>query len=221
MAMQMQKAISNCKRCIQHEGTHAKVPVWAILVTAPLELLHMDFTSIEMTMELDQLLNMENVLVFCKHVMKHIMAYMTADQTAKTVTKFLWQGYISIFGTPDQLLSEPGGNFKSSSIKELCELIGIWKVRTSPYHAQTNEQVEQADQILMCMIGKLSKDWKVDLPKHLPKIGTCLHGHKMQPALPDAWLLTALTCQLLFPHDKGMEKHQHVDHYIPKLHELL
>ena len=48
--------------------------------------------------------------------------------------------------------------------------MGIWKVRTSPYHAQTNEQVEQADQMLMCMIGKLNKDKKADWPKHLPKL---------------------------------------------------
>ena len=48
--------------------------------------------------------------------------------------------------------------------------MGIWKVRTSPYHAQTNGQVEQAHQMLMHMIGKLSKDQKVDWPRHLPKL---------------------------------------------------
>ena len=36
-----------------------------IIVTAPLELLHVDFTSIEMTMHLDQPPNMVNILVFC------------------------------------------------------------------------------------------------------------------------------------------------------------
>ena len=30
-----------------------------------------------------------------------------------------------------------------------------------------------------------------------------------------------LTCQLLFPHDKGHKKHQCVDHYVAKLHEQL
>ena len=54
MATQMQKAISNCKQCIQHEGTHPKAPMWPIIITAPLELLHVDFTSTETTMELDQ-----------------------------------------------------------------------------------------------------------------------------------------------------------------------
>ena len=56
------------------------------------------------------------------------------NQTAKTIAKFLWQGYISIFGAPAKLLSDWDTNFESNVIKELCELLGIWKVRTSPYH---------------------------------------------------------------------------------------
>ena len=44
-----------------------------------LELLHIDFTSIETMIELDQPPNMVNVLVFCDHFMKHIMAYVTPD----------------------------------------------------------------------------------------------------------------------------------------------
>ena len=101
----MQKAISNCEKCIQHEGTHAKAPMWPIIVTAPLELLHIDFASIEMTMELDLPPNMVNILVFCDHFMKHIMAYVTSDQTAKTVAKFLWQVHISCLGALAKLLS--------------------------------------------------------------------------------------------------------------------
>ena len=44
-ATQLHKAISSCKRCIQHEGNCAKAPVGPIIVTAPLELLHVDFTQ--------------------------------------------------------------------------------------------------------------------------------------------------------------------------------
>ena len=73
MAVQMQKAISSCKQCIQHEGTHAKVPMQPIIVTVLLELLHVDFTSIETTIELGQLSDVVNVLVFCNHFAKHIM----------------------------------------------------------------------------------------------------------------------------------------------------
>ena len=51
--MAMQMAISGCERCIQHEDTQVKAPLQAIVVTSLLELLHEDFTGIEMTMELD------------------------------------------------------------------------------------------------------------------------------------------------------------------------
>ena len=73
---------------------------------APLELLHVDFTSIETTMELYQPPNMLNLLVFCDHFTKHVMAYMTPNQTVKTVAKFLWQGFILIFRAPAKLLSD-------------------------------------------------------------------------------------------------------------------
>ena len=101
---------------------------------------------------------MVNLLVFCNHFMRHIMAYMIPNQTAKTITKFLWQGYILIFGTLAKLLSDWGANFENNIIKDLCELIGIQKVRTSLYHALTSGQVEWAHQRLMCMIGKL-RSW--------------------------------------------------------------
>ena len=32
MGAQMQKAISSCKQCIQHESTHAKAPMWPIMI---------------------------------------------------------------------------------------------------------------------------------------------------------------------------------------------
>ena len=70
------------------------------------------------------------------------MLYVTPDQTAKTITKFLWQGYISIFEAPAKLLTNWGVSFENNIIRELCEPMGIWKVGTSPYYAQTNWQVE-------------------------------------------------------------------------------
>ena len=132
MKMQMHRVISKCEQCIQHKGTCAKAPMQPINVTTPLELLHIDLRSIEMTMKLYQPPNMVNVLVFCDHFIKHIMAYVPPDQTAKTIAKFLWQGYISIIGAPAKLLSDWGTNFENNVIKEPCELIGIQEIRTSP-----------------------------------------------------------------------------------------
>ena len=53
------------------------------------------------------------------------MAYVTPDQTAKTVAKFLYQVYISIFGALARLLIDRGAGFTSSVIQEMCKILGI------------------------------------------------------------------------------------------------
>ena len=88
------------------------------------------------------------------------------NQIAKTTAKLLYQGYILIFGALAKLLSDQGPNFMSNIIWELCELMGIKKIRTLPYHAQTNGHMECTHQTIMQMIGKLGKDQKADWPNH-------------------------------------------------------
>ena len=61
------------------------------MAIAPLDLLHVDFTSIETTLELNQSPRVTNILVFQDHITKHVMANMTHNQTAKTIAKFLYQ----------------------------------------------------------------------------------------------------------------------------------
>ena len=51
----------------------------------PLELVHVDFTSIETTMELNQLPSIKNVLVLTDHFTRYKMAFITKDQKAKTI----------------------------------------------------------------------------------------------------------------------------------------
>ena len=111
------------------------------------------------------------ILVFQDHLTKHVLAYMTPNQTAKTITKFLYQGYILIFGAPARLLSDQGANFMSSVINEMCKILSVKKLQTMPYHPQTNGLVERLHQTIMRMIGKLGEDKKANWPGHLAEIG--------------------------------------------------
>ena len=92
MAKQMRQVIRACKCCLQFEGDTPKAPLCPIEATAPLDLLHVDFTSIETMLELNQLPRVANILVFQDHFTKHILVYVTPDQTAKTIAKFLHGG---------------------------------------------------------------------------------------------------------------------------------
>ena len=143
--------------CLQHEGNLSKTPLYQIVPTAPMDLMHVDFNSIEMTMEVNRPPKVVNIMVFQDHVTKHVMGYVTPNQTAKTVAKFSYQGYILIFGDLARLLSDHGAIFISNIIGEMCKLLGMKKVQTKPYHPQTIGLVERLHQTIMQMIGKLEK----------------------------------------------------------------
>ena len=170
MTNQMQQSIKSYACCLQHEGSLYKAPLYPIVATAPVDLLHVDFTSIEMTLVLNRPPKIANVLVFQDHFMKHIKAYVTPDQAAKTVTKSLYEGFILIFGAPARLLSNWGANFTSNIIDKMCKLLNMRKLWTMPYHAHMNGLVERSHQTIMQMIGKLGEDKKADWPGHLAEI---------------------------------------------------
>ena len=121
----MRQVIKACRCCLQYDGSTPKAPLCPIVATAPLDLLHVDFTTIETTMELDKSPRVANVLVFQDHFTKYVLAYVTPNQTTKAIAKFLYGGYISIFGAPARLLSDRGTSFTCSIIQELCEILCI------------------------------------------------------------------------------------------------
>ena len=137
--------------------------------SGPGELLHVDFTSIEETVPLKEELVILNVLVLQDHFSKYIVAFVVKDLTARTAAETLRNGYFGLFGVPAYLISDQGKAFMSHIITHLCDLYGVQKLRTSPYHAQTNGQVERMNQTIICMIGKL-EDKKACWSQHLPEL---------------------------------------------------
>ena len=79
MANPMQQAIKSCACCLQHESNLSKVPLHLIVATTLMDLLHVDFTCIAMTLELNRLPKVANVVVFQDHFAKHVMAYLTPN----------------------------------------------------------------------------------------------------------------------------------------------
>ena len=94
---------------------------------ALLELIHIDFTSVELTMELNKLPSVKNVLVITDHFMHYALVVVTKDQMAETVAKVLYERFIAVFGMPAKLLSDHRANFTSALVEELCATFGIQK----------------------------------------------------------------------------------------------
>ena len=117
-----------------------------------------------------------NVLVLQDHFSKYVIAYVVKDQTARTAAVTLRSGYFGLFGAPAYLVSDQGKAFTGHLITHLCELYGVHKLRTSPYHAQTNGQVERMNQTIIRMIGKLAEDKKARWSEHLLELLSAYNG---------------------------------------------
>ena len=138
--------------------------------SGPGKLLHVDFTSIEETVPVKEEPVICNVLVLQDHFSKYVVVYVVKDQTAHNATKTLRNGYFGLFSVPAHLISDQGKAFTGHIITHLCDLYGVQKLKTLPYHAQTNGQVEHMNQMIIHMIGKLEEDRKACWSEHLPKL---------------------------------------------------
>ena len=165
-----QASVRGCQHCKIFEGAVVKVLLYPILAYMPLELVHVDFTSIETTMELNQPPSIKSVLVLTDHFTRYALAFVTKDQKAKTVAWILYEQFISVIGMPAKLLSDWGANFTSALVEELCSAFGIQKCRTTAYHTQCNGQIKRFHQTLFRMIRKLAADKKVQWEQHLPEL---------------------------------------------------
>ena len=170
MAEDCHAIVRGCPCCQAFKGEVLRVPLCPIQVYAPLELVHLDYTSIESMMELNKPPMVKNVLVMMDHFTRYALAVVMKDQTAKTVTKVFYECFIAVFGAPVKLLSDRGVNFTSALVEELCAAFGIQKCRTTAYHTQCNGQVERFHKMLFHMIGKLAHDKKAQWEQHLPEL---------------------------------------------------
>ena len=170
MTRDLRNRIKKCSHCRKYEAAPPVVPMKPLACSGPGELLHVDFTSTEETVPLKEDPVICNVLVLQDHFSKYVVVYVVKDQTARTAAETLRIGYFRLFSAPAYLISDQGKAFTGHVITHLCELYEVQKLRTSPYHAQTNGQVERMNQTIIRMIGKLEEDRKACWSEHLPEL---------------------------------------------------
>ena len=154
--------ILKCSRCLRRKTPPQVAPLQPILVTQPLELVDMDYLSLEPSKG-----NIENVLVITDHFTRYALAYPSKTQTAQATARILWDNFICHYGFPEKFISDQGRNFESDLIKELCKIAGVKKVHTTNYHPQGNGQCERFNSTLCNMLGTLSEEEKSDWKSYL------------------------------------------------------
>ena len=134
----IEEYVKTCPRCLKFKAIPERAELNIIDVTRPLELVHIDFLTIEAPKKDKDV----NILVVTDQFIRYAQAYVMRSQTAPVVPNTLWEKFFVHYGFPEKILSDQVRNFESNLIAELCKLVQIKKLRTTPYRPEGNGSCE-------------------------------------------------------------------------------
>ncbi|XP_068122518.1 uncharacterized protein [Hyperolius riggenbachi] len=161
----IKKVCRECLTCNTNQGTEPKLPLVKWRTSAPLEVVAVDFLSLDTAQD-----GRSSVLVMIDHFTKFAVAIPTRDQTAVTAAKHLWNDFIQTYGCPQRIHSDQGPCFKSRLMQELCQLYNIKKSHTTPYHPQGNGVCERFNRTLIQKIRSLEQEKKQRWPVYIKEL---------------------------------------------------
>ena len=166
MACDVEIYIKSCPRCFRFKKLPEKPTLNPIEMTRPLELIHIDYLTIEAPRN-SRSQKDANILIVTDHFTRYAQAYVTPNQKAATVAKTLWDQFFVYYGFPEKILSDQGRNFESKLLEELCLLAQVKKMRTTPHRPKGNGFCEQFNRTLISMLGTLPEEFKVEWMNHI------------------------------------------------------
>lgn len=163
----VKKWCEECERCILAKPAQPPVraPMGHLVAARPNQILAIDFTFLERSRD-----GREQVLIMTDVFSKFTQAVPTYDQRAPTVANVLVKEWFCRFGVPARIHSDQGRSFEGALIQQLCDLYGIQKTRTTPYHPQGNGQCERFNRTLHSLLCTLPRSAKADWTNYLPQL---------------------------------------------------
>ena len=93
-------SVRNCAKCCIFEAKPQISPMEPILYTEPLDLVHIDYVSMEVMVGVTEKPVVKNVLVIEDHFTRFTQAYVTNNHTTRTTARILYNEFFSVFGFP-------------------------------------------------------------------------------------------------------------------------
>ena len=143
--------VNKCQNCLKRKSIPDVASLQPIIASHPMELVHMDFLSIEPSKG-----NIENVLVITDHFTRYAQAYASKiHRQHKLLLSCCGKILLDIMAFQRNSYLIRARNFETELISELCKLAQVEKVHTTPYHPMTNGQCERLNSTLCNMLGTL------------------------------------------------------------------
>ncbi|KMQ87964.1 krab-a domain-containing protein, partial [Lasius niger] len=168
---------STCKICVAKKGPagKGKSPLQILNVGALFERVEMNVLGpLPKTVSGNRYL-----LVITDCFTKWVEAIPLKNIRAKQVAEAFVSQIVSRHGVPLELHTDQGRNFESKIFKELINLLGIRKTRTTALHPQSDGQVERQHQTIINYLAKFiaenQKDWDRWIPMYLLAYRTSKH----------------------------------------------
>ena len=100
MAQRMMMSVCNCPKCRIFEAKPQIPLMEPILCTEPLDLVHINYVSMEVMVGMTEKPVVKNVLVIEDHFTRFTQAYVTNNHTVRTTVRILCNEFFSVFGFP-------------------------------------------------------------------------------------------------------------------------
>jgi hypothetical protein len=150
----MYKEVENychtCEICARKKvTTQNKAPLMPIPTQYPFQLIGMDLLGpLPQTED-----GHKYLLVFIDSLTKWAEVIPLKTTGAEEIAKHLYESIICRHGTPEKLLTDCATNFKSALMVEVCKILNISKIHTTPYHPIGNGLVERFNGTLIRMLA--------------------------------------------------------------------
>ena len=162
MESDVEKYVTTCDRCQLHKPSTImnRAPMKPIFSSRPMEVWAMDIMGpLPLTAS-----GKRYILVATDLFSKWTEAIPLSCQTAVEVAHAFVGSVVLRHGTPKSLLTDQGSNFESLLMREICQLLGVTKLRTSPFHPRTDGQTERVNRTIKEWISSTGGDWEKQLP---------------------------------------------------------
>ena len=108
------------------------------------------------------------VVTIIDHLTRFAVLIALPDKKEQTIAKFLVKRIFGIFGPPETLHSDQGPEFENKVVKQLQNVFGYEKTKTTPYRPQGNSVSERMHSTLHAMLSMYSNieqdNWAEVLP---------------------------------------------------------